>query len=235
MIKNTHIKLLFIFLLPFFLFSQKDTLHIKYNLQATGLYNRGNNNNIVFNSNNNIVFDKTKFKNSTIYNYNYGTQSGIENQNEHFSNNTFSYKFNSKFNLVTLVEVESSFMRMIEIRGLYGIGCGYSISKWLSVSDLFSIDKTNYKDGRTLLVGRNSLRIKINWIKNRFSFNTETYIQPDAQSKYFRFRSNTNVGYKINKSLSIVISAQESYEQFVIRNRQNNDFNLNIGISINNL
>jgi hypothetical protein len=227
-------KIIFLLLLPLYFFSQKDTLRVKYNIQATGIYNQGNNNNIVVNSNNSLVLEKTKIRNSTIYNYNYGIQTDVTNQNEHFFNNAFSYKFNKKFNVVTLIEAERSFMRLIDIRGLYGIGCGYQITKWLSISDLFSIDKTNYNDGSTLLVGRNSLRIKVNWTKNKFNFNTETYIQPDMESKYFRFRTNTNISYKLHKSVSLVISSQDSYEQFVVNNRKNNDFNLSIGISISN-
>ena len=52
--------------------------------------------------------------------------------------------------------------------------------------------------------------------------------------KYFRFKTNTSFGYKFNKHIAFVFTIQDSYEQFTIKNKLNNDFNTSIGISITN-
>ena len=227
-------RLIILILLPFYLLSQKDTLHVKYSVQLTGFYNKGNNNNLFVNDNNTFLLENSKIKNSTIYNYAYGQQTDVVNQNEHFFNNMFSHKLSKKISTVALIELEQSFMRSIHLRYVGGLGFSWNISKVISLSNIFSLDETHYSDGSVLYIERSSLRLKINYEYKKFTFKTETYVQPDVKLSYFRFRSNTSLGYKVSKSISFIISAQDSYEQYVLKGRVNNDFNLNFGLSISN-
>jgi hypothetical protein len=236
----SYIKLfIFLLIVPFYLRSQ-DTLKVTYNIAITGFYNNGNNNNLFLNNRNNLNLSKRKIKNNTIYNYSFGDQGSatgkgnlIVNQNEHFFNNTISYSLVRKLYLMALVEGERSFMRSIEIRDMYGLGVGYNISKVISISDLFAFDNTIYTT-KILNVKRNSFRLKLNFNSNKISIKNETYIQPDLEMKYFRFRSNLTITYSLTKIISFNFNVQDSYEQYVIRNKLNNDFNISFGLSIKN-
>ena len=212
----------------------KDTLHIKYGEQLTGFYNNGNNNSFYINTASNLVLENSKTKNNTICNYSYGQQTNVVNQNEYFFNDIFSYKLGKKLYAVALVELEQSYMRSIHLRSAGGVGVTWNISKSVSITDLFLLDETDYSDGSLLYIEHNSLRLRINHSFSKFTFKTEMYAMPDIKQKYFRFRSNMSLGYKLSKSVSFIVSLQDAYEQYVINNRLNNDFNLSFGLSISN-
>jgi hypothetical protein len=230
-----HSLILFFLLFNLFIISQnKDTLRIKYNIALTGYYNNGNNNNLYSNNATNLVLENSKIKNNTIYNYSYGQQNYLINQNEHFFNNTFSHNITKKFKSVGIVELEQSYMRSIHSRYNGGLGFSFDINKYITASSLVILDQTNYNDGQSLYIKRGSFRVKVNYTHNHITFKSDIYAQPDITLQYFRFRSMMNFGYKLNKMVSLVLNVQDSYEQYVQSKRLHNDFNVSFGLSVSN-
>lgn len=223
--------LLLLILFPFLLFGQ-DSLKEHIQSTNTAFYNKGNNDNFYISTNNLNTLAYKRFYNSTVYNYVYGQQYHVINQNEQYFSNTLFFKLRKKLNAITTIQLESSYLRGFNLRYAYGAGLGLRLNSNFYITDLLISDNTFYINKEHIRYVVNSFRIRYNYTKNKTLIILETYLQPDIQLKYSKYKLNFSFNYQLLRILLLTISITDSYEQYIINNKVNNDLNITFGFTI---
>lgn len=174
--------------------------------------------------------------------FQFGTNSDLLQEREIFIdlNSTLFY---SKHNVYTLIfgAYEQSNLRKIHTRYNVGVGIGWKIlgginspkSKVkLSFSNAIVHEASDFETKQDINIYRNSTRVKFRYdiIADKLSLQSVVFYQPSLNDNYYRWNSSSQFSYKVGKHLSILVSFENSYENFNVTGIQNAQTNTTFGL-----
>ena len=155
-------------------------------------------------------------------------------------NTTLFYAQNDVYGLL-FGAYEQSNLRRISTRYNVGVGIGWKIlggkktpkSKFkLSVSNAIVREITDFETKQDKNIYRNSTRFKIKYdiIADKIFFQSVVFLQPSLNDNYYRWNSSSQFSYKVGKHIAILVSFENTYENFNVAGIQNSQTNTTFGL-----
>lgn len=252
----------FLFLLPFltltfacphFLAAQineSDTLRLKASLSATGFWQGGNVETLIFRAKAGITFKPwrkwvVKTQNSYVF-----QEFGKQKADEDILSLNFLY-FNPEQRVYPLLLgfVSTNFRRQIDVRSLLGAGVTFQIlnkkKNWLKLSLTSEYEQTDFRnedfniseyDGTEDI---NTVRGTI-WVNGKYHLfaskmiiSHESYYQPSLQaSNNYRWQADVGLEFPIWKYFNFKINYLHTFESIVIEGQKQEDQFLTFGFTL---
>lgn len=242
-----------IFLFPLLLLAQvneSDTLKLKADLSATGFWQGGNVETVIFRAKSSISFQPYKkwvFKTQNSYVY---QEFGRIKADEDILSLNFLYVDPSrKIYPLLLGFVSTNFRREIALRSLLGLGLTFKLvekkNNWLKCSISSEYEQTRFKEtnfnlpfysGSTEI---NTFRGTV-WLSGRWQLlekkviaTHEFYFQPSLERRdNFRWQADLGLELPIWKFFNFKINYLHTFESIVIAGQQREDSVLTFGFSV---
>ncbi len=215
-----------------------------YSIGLDGTASSGNVNRQLLNFKTTLNFENPKsiFGFFTAPKFQYGTNSNVLQEREVFLdlNSTLFYAQHDVYGLF-FGAYEQSNLRKIATRYNVGIGIGWKIlggkktpkSKLkLSVSNAIMHEVTDYEIKQDRDIYRNSTRFRLKYdiIPDKLFFQSVVFLQPSLNDNYYRWNSSSQFSYKVGKHLAILVSFENTYENFNVLGIQNSQTNTTFGL-----
>ena len=215
-----------------------------YSVGVDGTTSSGNVNRQLLNFRTTLNFENSKsiFGFFTSPKFQYGTNSDILQEREILLdlNSTLFYAQNDIYGLV-FGSYEQSNLRKISTRYNVGLGIGWKILGGektpksrvkLSISNAIVHEVTDFEAKQDKNIYRNSTRIKLryNIIQDKMFLQSVVFLQPSLTDNYYRWNSSSQFSYKVGKHVAILLSFENSYENFNVIGIQNSQTNTTFGL-----
>ena len=134
------------------------------------------------------------------------------------------------------LETQTSNLRGISARFLFGAGIGYSFftrdSRYeVALSNLVLHENTVYLDGSEQRVYRNSTRLKLRLPVSRLSLTSQSFYQPAFRSDNYRISSTSTLSLPITAAVAAVLTHTFTYESVVFAGRSRGNTNATVGVT----
>ena len=215
-----------------------------YSVGVDGTTSSGNVNRQLLNFRTTLNFENSKsiFGFFTSPKFQYGTNSDILQEREILLdlNSTLFYAQNDIYGLV-FGSYEQSNLRKISTRYNVGLGIGWKILGGektpksrvkLSISNAIVHEVTDFEAKQDKNIYRNSTRIKLryNIIQDKMFLQSVVFLQPSLTDNYYRWNSSSQFSYKVGKHVAILLSFENSYENFNVIGIQKSQTNTTFGL-----
>ena len=146
-----------------------------------------------------------------------------------------------RFYTIAFGTVESSFLRGVRIRYAGGLGAGYKFiekpGRFLSVTDAILYEQTNFSNGQSTTVLRNSTRLKgdFSFWKDKLTISFSSFLQPSLLVKNVRSNGNLTIATPLWKNLKLNTALNYTYESYVVQNRKHYDMTWTVGLIWGNM
>ena len=232
--------LLFLFLFPFFVFSQdttkKEGYHVKYSANGNGSYFRGNSDRIQLVYLGNLTVKRRIYFFLNHY-ISYAEQAKTPTQRDFLL--VFSQQFfrESKVHILNAGMIEGNHLRGIEFRYLAGAGIGLRVIKLknteLSLSNCLMFEETFFINNSIIRTIRSSFRVKTVTKLGAVKCTQETYLFPSLiDLNNFRLRSTIIFAVLLNKKVSVNTTILNTYETIILPGKQKYDLQWTFGFSL---
>lgn len=183
-----------------------------------------------------------QIKFSTSPSFTYGKQNGVLAERDYFADFRTTYRHQERVYYLGFGSVERSNLRRILSRYSLAAGAGVKLldqkRAYISLTDVFIREKTDYVELATVDIWRNSARLygEYTFGKDRWVIAHTAFFQPalgrptDGQPRNIRWNANLSVQLKISELLSIRALIANSYESRVVPGRKNNDLRATVGL-----
>jgi Protein of unknown function, DUF481 len=215
-----------------------------YSLGVDGTISSGNVDRQLLNIKGTLNYElrKSIFGFFTSPKFQFGSNSDVLQEREIFMdlNTTLFYAQKDVYGIAFGI-FEQSNLRKIILRYNAGIGIGWKIlggkktpksALKISISTALVKEKTDFETQLDKNIFRSSTRLKINYniIPEKLTFNSIAFLQPSLNDDYYRWNSSSNLSYNVGKHISILISYENTYENFNSLNIKNAQSNATIGL-----
>ncbi len=167
----------------------------------------------------------------------YGQQNKLLYERELFADLRATIGYQKPFYGLALVSWERSNLRQINNRWVQAAGVGYKVIQrkqaFLSITNLILHETTDYLERTDIDLWRNSTRLLGEFVLgSKVVSRMVVMYQPSiSQKNNVRWSGTFSVQYQLNKSLSLRTKFENTYESYVVSDRQNNDFRWTMGIA----
>ena len=221
--------------------------HWFYSIGLDGTASSGNVNRQLLNLKTTLSHENPKsiFGFFTAPKFQYGTNSNILQEREIFIdlNSTLFYSQHDIYGLI-FGAFEKSNLRKILTRYNIGIGFGWKIIGGkktpnsrlkLNISNAIMHEVTDFEVKQDRNLYRNSTRVRVKYdiIPDKMFFQSVVFLQPSLKDNYFRWNSSSQFSYKVGKHLSMLVSFENTFENFNVVGIQNSQTNTTIGLTYN--
>lgn len=216
---------------------------LKSSLNITGALSDGNVNRRLINISSDFSHKGDLMEYNLSPQYSYGFQNGELREDDFlgiFALNVFQ---KSVVYILGFGSAQTSNLRKINFRWESGGGIGFHILRHtrvqFSITQALIYENTDFISQETndIETTRLSTRFKGNYklFDQKLKISHVFFIQPSiTDSENFRFSGNLNIQLPLNKFLSFTILLKDTYESVVAEGRLNNDFNIQVGLTLDN-
>lgn len=217
-----------------------DTAVYRLRFTADGTANSGNVNRILLQFTGAIDYELSKrFKLSTNPSFIYGRQNGLLNEREWFADTRATYNYEKRLYYLAFGSLERSNLRKIGLRFTAAVGAGYKLVNkplyYLSITNVFLHEKTDFQELKDINVWRNSARVFGEYYMGkdkRWSVSHTVFYQPALNQKgNIRWNASLSIQVRVTSAVSLRTSLFNSYESLVSPGRQNNDLRWTMGLA----
>jgi len=215
----------------------------KTSLNLTGTLSDGNVNRQLINISSSFSYENSLMEYSFSPQYSYGIQEGDLREDDFLGTFAFNVFQQNVVYVLGFGSVQTSHLRRINFRWESGGGVGFHIIRknnvTFSITNALIYENTDFAGEETedLETMRFSTRFKGRYklFNEKLIITHFLFIQPSLLDRdNFRFTGNISIKLPLNKHLSFNILATDTYESVVAEGRLNNDFNIQVGLSLHN-
>lgn len=222
---------------------KRDSITFRYRLAADGTATAGNVSRVLLQLAGAFDWSTSRqIKFSTAPSFTYGKQSVVLAEREFFGDFRATYRHQERVYYLGFGSVERSNLR--RILGRYSVAAGVGVKllnrkrAYLSLTDVFIRESTNYTELADVALTRNSARLfgEYTFDKDRLTVSHTTFYQPalsrpaEGQPRNIRWNSSLSVQLKMSEQLSIRALFASSYESLIVPGRKNTDLRSTIGL-----
>lgn len=216
---------------------------LKTSLNITGALSDGNVNRRLINISSNFAHQGDLMEYNLSPQYSYGIQNGELREDDFLGAFAFNVFQKRVVYLLGFGSIQTSNLRKINFRWESGGGVGFHIVRQkqvtFSITQALIYENTDFISEETddIETARLSTRFKGGYklFNQKLKINHVLFVQPSViDSDNFRFSGNLSIQLPLNRFLSFTILANNTYESVVAEGRLNNDFNIQVGFTLDN-
>ena len=221
----------------------RDSVTYRYRLTADGTATTGNVNRTLLQLTGAFDWSTShQIKFSTNPSFVYGKQGDFLAEREFFADFRTTYRHEERLYYLAFGSVERSNLRQILSRYTIAAGAGLKLLNrkraYLSLTDVFLHENTDYAELADVNVWRNSARLygEYTFDHDRWTVSHTVFYQPainhraDGQPRNVRANASLSIQVKMNTVLSVRTTFAGSYESLVVPGRKTTDLRWTIGL-----
>lgn len=221
---------------PFILFDS-----LRYRLFGDGNFARGNVNRTLMILRAEIEYSGTVVSLASHPRFTYGKQNGVVAERDLYADLFIDLYKKRKVYSFALATIETSNLRGINLRRLFGAGAGWRLRETkhhsLVLTNAILYESTDFRERATLTMLRNSTRLKgkHSFLQDKIRITHLSFLQPSLNDiSNLRWSTLVSLELPLSKWVLIRTSYENSFESVVEATRKRNDSRLTIGVSIGN-